>query len=655
MPASPALSAPPHETDGELIRAGLNLIQQALTIYDRDLRLAVCNARFGEMFDLPRHLTTPGAGFAETIRYLAERGEYGPLDDIDAFVAERVEQARAFVPHYMERRRANGRTISVEGSPLRRGGWVAVYTDITAIKRQEELLRSHSAQLSDQLLTHSEELARTNRELAATIAALEEAKRDLTAAEERARVTAEMIPAHIARIDRDGRYTYSNRKLPTILPGRPSDIIGMPAEQALGPELFAILAPRLQAALAGEPAVFEVTDPDSGRRLRVALTPDQQGSGGQVRGAYVLSMDITEEAQARAALMQTRKRELAAQLTSGLAHDFSNLLTIILGLQGQLAKLPDLPDRARELIATTRAAAMRGGVLLDRLSQVAGRRELKPVATDLPGLLADIRAMAAPLLPEGVALDCDCGRLDAPVMIDSGYLQDSLLNLILNARDALGDGPGRIAVALHPRGGQWLEITVSDTGPGFTPEALEQALDPFYTTKRDGAGSGLGLSTVYDFAQLSGGQVKIANAPEGGARVTLRLPLRKAPRAQAPAPAERLVLLVEDDTDLRATLREMLCDLGHAVIEAASADEAEALAALPGVTLVLSDITLEGERTGLDLARALAEGGGPRVALMTSLPPGNALRDAAEAAFPLIAKPFSAEALADLLSREAAR
>ena len=299
---------------------------------------------------------------------------------------------------------------------------------------------------------------------------------------------------------------------------------------------------------------------------------------------------------------------------------------------------------------------MRGGVLLDRLSQVAGRRDLKPVATDLPGLLSDIRAMAAPQLPEGVTLDCDCGRLDAPVMIDSGYLQDSLLNLILNARDAIGDGPGRIAVDLQPRGGQWLEITVSDTGPGFTPEALEQALDPFYTTKRDGAGSGLGLSTVYDFAQLSGGQVKIANAPEGGARVTLRLPLRKAAPVPAPTPAERLVLLVEDDADLRATLREMLCDMGHAVIEAASADEAEALAALPGVALVLSDITLEGDRTGLDLACALADrGGAPRVVLMTSLPPGNPLRDAAEAAFPLIAKPFSAETLADLLTRETAR
>ena len=101
-----------------LTNAGLNLIAQALTIYDSDLRLAVCNAPFQSMFDLPDRLVTPGAPFEDTIRHLAGTGEYGEVGDVDAFVAERVEQARAFVPHYMERTRSNGRTISVEGSPL---------------------------------------------------------------------------------------------------------------------------------------------------------------------------------------------------------------------------------------------------------------------------------------------------------------------------------------------------------------------------------------------------------------------------------------------------------------------------------------------------------------------------------------------------------
>ena len=141
------------DATAQMTRAGLNLIQQALTIYDHTLRLAVCNRPFQTMFGLPEHLVTPGASFEETIRYLATTGEYGAVEDIDAFVQVRVDQARDFVPHYMERTRSNGRTISVEGSPLPQGGWVTVYTDITAARAQERLLRARSEVLSDQLLS----------------------------------------------------------------------------------------------------------------------------------------------------------------------------------------------------------------------------------------------------------------------------------------------------------------------------------------------------------------------------------------------------------------------------------------------------------------------------------------------------------------------
>ncbi|MCK4712741.1 MAG: PAS-domain containing protein, partial [Marinosulfonomonas sp.] len=181
-------------TTETLTRAGLNLIGQALSIYDSDLRCVRVNRPFKEMFGLPETLCTPGAHFSETIRFLAQRGEYGKVGDLDEFVASRVKQARAFEPHYMERTRANGCTISVEGSPLPEGGWVTVYTDITAIKDQEKLLRARSEELSDQLLTHTESLSQTNRKLAATNAALEEAKHQLTEMEARTRMTTEMMP-----------------------------------------------------------------------------------------------------------------------------------------------------------------------------------------------------------------------------------------------------------------------------------------------------------------------------------------------------------------------------------------------------------------------------------------------------------------------------
>ena len=180
--------------------AGLNLIGQALTIYDRDLRLVLCNAPFQNMFDLPDRFVSPGATFRDTITHLAQSGEYGRVDNVDVFVKERIDQARAFIPHYMERTRANGRTISVEGSPLPEGGWVTVYTDISATKAQEALLRARSDALSDQVLSHAEQLAQSNRELAAMITALDETKRQLTASEARARLTTEMLPAHVAHV-----------------------------------------------------------------------------------------------------------------------------------------------------------------------------------------------------------------------------------------------------------------------------------------------------------------------------------------------------------------------------------------------------------------------------------------------------------------------
>ncbi|TDK46312.1 hybrid sensor histidine kinase/response regulator [Antarcticimicrobium luteum] len=619
--------------------AGLNLIAQALSIYDQDLRLVVSNSRFQEMFNLPDRLATPGARFDDTIRYLAETGEYGRVGDVEALVAQKVEQARAFEPHYMERTRANGRTISVEGSPLPQGGWVTVYTDISRARRSEALLRTRSEELSDQLLAHAEELSATNRELAATITALEEAKRQLTAIEARTRLTTEMMPAHIAHVDRTGHYTYSNRRLSSVLPGRPSDILGMHIAEALGASSYARIEPYLNDAYAGRNSVFEFTEDHDSRRIRAAFTPDEQG------GVYLLSMDVTEETQARVALQQTRRRALAAQMTSGLAHDFSNLLTIILGMQGKLAKM-ELPAEARDLVAATQATARRGGRLLDRIADMTGKRRLRLQATDLHALLEDLKILATPSLPQGVGLSVLDHTPEGPVMMDPGMFQDALLNLVLNARDACG-ASGQITVSAHSVGRIWIEVVVSDTGPGFSPEALEQALNPFFTTK-GGEGSGLGLPMVYDMVKLGGGDLRLANTPSG-ASVTMRLPYRAAP-----AVAGGLALLVEDSDDLREAVRDMLVKLGHTVIEAVSVDEACALLAdLEDIRLVLSDIRLQGTATGLDLLDRI-EGSGLPCILMTSLPPSDPLHRAALARVPVLRKPFTRRQLAALTRTEAA-
>lgn len=622
-----------------MMTAGLNLIAQALSIYDRDLRLVICNQRFRTMFNLPDSLVTPGAHFEDTIRHLAVTGEYGPVDDVESFVRIRIDQALDFEPHYMERTRSNGRTISVEGSPLPQGGWITVYTDITRAKRVEGLLRARSEELSDQLLAHTEELSATNRELAATNTALEEAKRHLTELEARARMTAEMMPAHISHVDSGGRYLYSNRRLSSVIPGAPSDIVGRPIDEVLGPVNFGRIAPYLDEAYKGVGATFEFTENTDSRRIRVALTPDQSG------GVYILSMDVTEETQARSALQQTRRRAMAAQLTSGLAHDFSNLLTIILGMQSKLAKM-DLGPEAAELVEATRTTARRGGRLLNRIADMTGNRTLRPQRTDVHALLADLVLLATPSLPRGVGLSIIDTTPDAALMLDPGILQDALLNLILNARDACGT-TGQITVSAHAVGQTWLDLTVTDTGPGFSQDALNRATEPFFTTK-GGEGSGLGLTMAYDMTKLAGGDMRLANTGSG-ASVTLRLPYRAAP-----AGSGGLALLVEDSEDLRPLFRDMLVALGFSVIEATSADEAVALAAdIPDIALVLSDIQLAGSGTGLDLLDRVQGTGLPCV-LMTSLPETDPLHRAAAARVPVLRKPFAADKLAALLRPKAA-
>lgn len=624
---------------GRLTQAGLNLIGQALSIFDSDLRLAVSNRQYQLMFDLPEALTQPGTSFEETIRYLVLRGEYGTVADVEAAVRARVEQARAFAPHYIERTRANGRTISVEGAPLPEGGWIAVYTDITEIKRQEALLRARSEELSSQVLENAERLASANRALAATNAALEEAQRELMRTAARIRQVTEMMPAHIAHMGADFVYTFSNRRVSALMPGSLDDPVGHDATEVLGHETFRRIRPGFERALAGEATVIEITHEPSGRRIRIALTPDR-ATESEVRGVYILSTDVTEEAQARAALAQSAKRELAAQLTSGLAHDFANLLTIILGLQGRLMRLEGLSEEARAVVRSTLSAARRGGTLLDRIAAISGKRELRPQAVNLPALIADLAAMAAPTLGETVRLEVEVEGLDRPILLDPGPLQDSLLNLLLNARDAMGPAGGRVRLSAHPVQDTWIEIAVADSGPGFSPEALGRALDPFFTTK-GGEGSGLGLSMVYDQTKLAGGTLRLENTGSG-ARVSLRLPLRPVAGLAAPM----LVLLVEDDDDIRASVRETLRGLGHSVLEAGSVAEAEALAGLPEIGMVLSDIQLAGPATGIELAQRL-EGRVP-VALMTSLPPGDRLRAAAPC--PVLQKPFVAAELAALIA-----
>jgi signal transduction histidine kinase len=618
----------------QMTQSGLNLIKQAISIYDADLKLAVANQRFQDMFNLPDELVELGKPFADCIRYLATKGDYGVVDDIDVFVKERVEQAKAFQPHYIERERANGTRISIEGSPLRHGGWVTVYTDITDIKIQEDMLRDRSTNLSKQLLNRSTELSQINRELTATITALEQTKRELIASESRLNLTNSMVPAHIARVDVNGCYTYSNQKLDTVIPNRPKDIVGKGFKEALGLEAYEEVYPHFLDALKGQSSAFEFTLKDYAKQVRVALTPDKDKRG-HVIGAYLLSMDITEEANARRALTHARRRELAAQITSGLAHDFANLLTIILGQQNKLEALTDLPENVQEIVATTKTAALRGGALLDGLSQLDAKRILTPSATDFNAFISGLERLANAVVNDQISIEIDNQIGLAQIMLDHGFTQDALLNLILNAREAI-TGAGRIQITVK-RVENWLDFIVKDTGTGFSKEALKNVFTPFFTTKKGSAGRGLGLTTVFDFAKVSGGRVGVKNHSDGGAIVSLRIPYIAATPVKP-----GLVLLVEDNLEIRQSIRDYLRQMGHSVLEANSAEEALNLSRISDLTHIVTDLMLEGEMTGLDLAKSLRKTGMKiPIFIVTALPQNDPLRQAASNEFPVLHKPFS--------------
>ncbi len=632
-----SLISPPHET---LTQAGLNLIKQAISIYDQNLRLVLANLQFQRMFDLPKSLVEPGGSFEETLRVLAERGDYGELEDVEGFLAERVAQAKAFTPHYFERTRANGTTISVEGSPLQGGGWVAVYSDITELKTQEALLRSRSVNLSEELISRSEELASANRTLTATVITLEETKHQLLASQARLNLTNSMIPAHIARVNCDGIYTYTNHKLSSIVPGRSNEIVGKHMTEALGQEVFEKISDAFAATLEGDAPVVEFEHKDAGRHNRVAFTPDIDENG-TIVGAYLLSANVTEQVRARQALAHTKRRELASQLTSGLAHDFGNLLTIILGEQDRLSRLDGLPEEATQFLETIKSAARRGGDLIAGLGELDAQRSINIRLTDFAGFVKQTTLLAKAALPDRIVLTVQNNVAASHLMIDAGFAQDALLNLVLNAIDAVEDA-GEITVTASVDAANFLNFCVEDTGTGFSQDALSNALAPFFTSKSDRAGRGLGLSTTFDFARSSGGTVRLANCKAGGGQVSILVPYLPA---EPVVPG--VVLLVEDNVNIRQTVRGYLRRMGHAVVETDSVDEAKKLAALGDVTFVVTDLMLKNGETGFALAEHLRKSRSDLpVLIITGRPPGDPQCKAAAHAYPFLHKPFEFDALA---------
>jgi PAS domain S-box-containing protein len=361
------------------------------------------------------------------------------------------------------------------------------------------------------------------------------------------------------------------------------------------------------------------------RLLRTTKVPVLDKNGEPL---YLLGFceDITDRKAMEQQLRQAVKMEAVGQLTGGIAHDFNNLLGVIIGnLDLMIERIkPDKP--VKDLIDEALDGALRGAELVQRLLAFSRKQPLQPAAIDLNERLPEIAKMLRRTLGENIELKLNCGADLSPALADASQTDEAILNLAINARDAMPHG-GTLTIEtanvhldddyashhVEVTAGDYVLLAVSDTGTGMTAEILDRAFEPFFSTKGVGKGSGLGLSMVYGFVKQTGGHVKIYSEVGFGTTVKIYLPRAEA-KHHADAPAEsvqaiaakghELILVVEDNEQMRIVTLKQLSELGYRTLAAENAQAALAvLHEHPEIDLLFTDIVMPGGMTGCDLAR----------------------------------------------------
>jgi PAS domain S-box-containing protein len=382
-----------------------------------------------------------------------------------------------------------------------------------------------------------------------------------------------------------------------------------------------------------------------------------------------LEAEIMRREEAQSALIQAQRMEAFGQLTGGVAHDFNNLLTIV---TGNLELLGDATqtEAARTLLKRATDAADMGAALTKRLLTFARRRRLSPQVLDLNELVLGLIEILKRTIGEPITLTTMLAGNLWKTRVDASEVENALLNLAINARDAMPNGGaliietrnvGGAEVPFDTPGRDYILVSVSDTGEGMPPEVQERAFEPFFSTKEPGRGTGLGLSTVYGFAEQSGGHAKIVSEMGKGTTVNLYLP-RAEPNisAQTSEPAEvplseenEVVLVVEDNADVRELTLQRVEGLGYVAREADSGPAAiSILESGEHVDVVLSDIVMAGGMSGYDLARWVSDNApAVKVVLTTGYAAEETRHDAhALGAIPILRKPYKRSELAIALS-----
>lgn len=573
-------------------------------------------------------------------------------DDADATVAawnESVAERKPFeFEHRIRLKSGEWGIFAVRAVPaFERNGtireWVGVHTDITRQRVAE-------------------------RELAELAASLEErvahATASLLASQTRLRSLFESSFQYAGELRPDGIMLDANATALAGIEAEREAAIGKPFWDtpwfSATPGAPEAVREAVERAAAGEPCRLELTlDLPIGRRIFDFSLRPVRASDGQIVALLPEAIDITDRREAEARLLQSQKLETIGQLTGGVAHDFNNLLTPIVGSLELLRRRLDGDERAHKLAAAGLESAERARILVNRLLTFARQQELETAPVDVAALVEGMRDLIVRSIGPTIKVEVQSANDLPPALVDPNQLELSMLNLCVNARDAMPDG-GSLAIAIDlddqasPFVGatepHYLRIAVTDTGTGMSADTLAKAIEPFYTTKGIGQGTGLGLSMVHGLVGQLGGGMAIDSILGKGTIITLWLPLAKGSAAAAgdqvaafKAPARSAtVLLVDDEPLVRYAVADILRDAGYEVIEATSGAEAVRLVG-EGLApdILLTDQLMPGMK-GTELAETL-------LALRRNLPVliATGYSDVPGIPLPMISKPFTSAQLVE--------
>jgi PAS domain S-box-containing protein len=497
------------------------------------------------------------------------------------------------------------------------------------------------------------------------------AEERLEESEQRYRSLFDHHPDAVYVIDPNGTFVSANPACERLSGYRPEELVGRSFGPFIAAEHRDAIAEHFRAALAGDARSFQtVILHRNGGRVEIDVTNVPIVVGGQITGVFGLARDLTAQRELETQLRQAQKMEAVGRLAGGVAHDFNNLLTVITSCARFVADRVQTDVVARSDIDEVMRASARAAELTKQLLAFGRQQMLQPRQLDVNVQVTRVAAMLRRVIGEDIAVTTELDPEAWPAVADPGQLEQVLMNLAVNARDAMPNG-GILAlrtanvtperVGTHTPAGAdangFVSFEVEDTGTGIDPAVLPNIFDPFVTTKGPGMGTGLGLATVYGIVEQSGGHIYVDSTPGVGTRFTVLLPRADNGRSDRPRPApapaiptgSEAILLVEDDASVRAVVRRMLETQGYAVTEAASAaDAVRVMEAWDGhVDLLMVDVVMP-DLNGRALAERLrARWPGLRVIFMSGYTDDEILRRGlVEPGVAFLAKPFSPNRLA---------